>query len=518
MPNSPTFTRRRLLQGLGIGYAGFLLRDVLLPGRALAASSAPPKILVFCYFSGGWDQLMSLDPRPFSFGSAGSGLFPQAGSPIDPAWDQIDDQGDPDSLGNPLALNAWLGSAAGQAAHGLVSLAGTNLSLGPAFYDTTLAKDPSVAQSLCVVRGINMGTLTHEVGRRYFITGKFPRGLEASGSALPTWVAAQNGPDTGAPIPNLSVGVETYNEGLPAYASGLLINQAGDLVNVLQPLGPAIRAPSSAVAAVAQAVSDFEAQNDCWEVQLNGTGLVDTFRDSRLSALSMVQSNLAGLFTFSPNSSNAQLQQLFKAFEIDTTNNGSFYSAIAGAKGQALIAAQAVTPAPVVSGGKTVLKAVSNCVSIQLATGIDTHDTTWTTLHGAGLRKGFDALGLLIRYLMVTPDPLVPGHMLFERTQLMGFSEFARTPNINSRGGRDHHLSSSCLLAGAGIKGAQVVGGTEDSDFQALPINLATGTTQGGTYTMRPPDIHATFLHAAGLDDSNLSNQQPVLIPALLSR
>src|SRR5215210_6197621 len=41
-------------------------------------------------------------------------------------------------------------------------------------------------QDLTIVRGVMMDTLTHEVGRRYFITGKFPRGLAANGSALPT--------------------------------------------------------------------------------------------------------------------------------------------------------------------------------------------------------------------------------------------------------------------------------------------------------------------------------------------
>ncbi len=517
MANEPNLTRRRLLQSLGLGSAAFLLKDVLFPRRARADSTSPPRILIFCYFSGGWDQLYGLDPRPYAFGGTDPSLYPNGGSVIDPGWDQVKDPtSDIDSFGNPSALNYWFNSPAGRAANGLVSLQGSNMILGPAFYDTTIAKNSAVANALCIVRGVNMGTLTHEVGRRYFITGKFPRGLEASGSALPTWVAYQNGALTGSPIPNLSVAVETYNEGLPSFASGLSINQASDLQSVLQPLGPAINAPASAQANIAQAVSDFESQDDCWEVELNGLGSVDEYRASRLNALSMVQSNLAGLFSFYATNTNTSVQSLFSAFGLNTTSP-LFNSQLNGAIGQALIAAQAITPRAVKSGSSMVMRSVSNCVSIQLATGIDTHDDTWTTVHGNALRQGFDALGRLINYLQQTPDPLVTGQALWARTQIMGFSEFTRTPNINARGGRDHHLFSSCILAGQGIKGGQIIGGTSDDQFLGLPIDLQTGSTNGGTYSPRPPDIHATFLQAAGLDYSNLFNQQPVLIPAILT-
>src|SRR5262249_44931268 len=172
MGSEPNLTRRRLLKSIGMGSAAFLLKDVLFPRRARADASAPPRILIFCYFSGGWDQLFGLDPRPYAFRSTDPSLYPHSGSVIDPAWDSVSDPAsDIDSFGNPSALNYWLQSAQGQSTHGLVSLQGTNLMLGAALYDTALAKISDVARSLCIVRGINMGTLTHEVGRRYFITG-----------------------------------------------------------------------------------------------------------------------------------------------------------------------------------------------------------------------------------------------------------------------------------------------------------------------------------------------------------
>ena len=65
------------------------------------------------------------------------------------------------------------------AATGLVQPAGSNIAFGPAIGKLAAQH----YQDLAVVRGVNMGTLTHEVGRRYFLTGKFPRGLAASGSS-----------------------------------------------------------------------------------------------------------------------------------------------------------------------------------------------------------------------------------------------------------------------------------------------------------------------------------------------
>lgn len=514
------FTRRRMLQTLGLGTAGFLFKDLLFAdGRARADAGSPPKIIIFCYFSGGWDQLMALDPRPCAFGSTGAQLFPQAGSSIDPGYDQIADTTadvSSDGLTTKVIYN-WL-KTHGADTHGLLSLGTTGINVGPAFYDTVWT-NPAINTDLndlcsrpCIIRGINMGTLTHEVGRRYFITGKFPRGLQAAGSALPTWVTSLNGdgPTSGA-IPNLSVGVETYNENLPAFASGLLVNTANDIVNVLKPLNP----ESTNVTEARDAALDaYFANQDCWQTQLDGTGLVTTLQNSRVRARDMLANDLYGRFSFPQNTTDATLQNLYGIFGLSGLTSSQFYNAVNGAKGQALIAARAVTPDANTSDHLP----VSTCVSIQLATGIDDHDVDWANNHGASLRAGFDALGRLIRYLSITPDPLNNGQPLIERTQLMAFSEFARTPNINSRGGRDHHLASSCLLAGGGIRGGLALGGTADADFGPLPMDLTTGATvpTGSGYTVRPSDIHATFLQAAGLGYANLSNQTPVLIPAAL--
>ena len=68
-------------------------------------------------------------------------------------------------------------------------------------------------------------------------------------------------------------------------------------------------------------------------------------------------------------------------------------------------------------------------------------------------------------------------------------SEFGRTPRINNNAGRDHHARCfSCLMAGGGVKGGQVIGA---SDKDAM---------EPAERPVKPSDIHATVCHALGID------------------
>ena len=172
-------SRRSFLRWVGIGGAAFLVRDVSSAFATTAPDPAKAPFLIHCTFEGGWDQLMALDPRDNTkYG---------AGAAIQPAYDQIQDKDTADVL---AATNGT----------GLVRPDGSNLTFGPA-----VGKLSASFADLCAVRGLDMGTLTHEVGRRYFLTGKFPRGRSGSGSSLATAAVAQIG--AGGRIPNPAVGM-----------------------------------------------------------------------------------------------------------------------------------------------------------------------------------------------------------------------------------------------------------------------------------------------------------------------
>lgn len=85
---------------------------------------------------------------------------------------------------------------------------------------------------------------------------------------------------------------------------------------------------------------------------------------------------------------------------------------------------------------------------------------------------------------------------LWDETLLIWGGEFGRTPTSEGVGkpGRDHNWHGFTMwLAGAGVKGGQAVGATDELGFKAVekPAHVS--------------DVHATILHLMGLDHEKLS-------------
>jgi uncharacterized protein (DUF1501 family) len=437
---------------------------------AHADAPAAPQLLLVAYFGGGWDQLLALDPRDntdprFQRDAA----YANGGSGIHPAYDQVTD----------TAVKALLASNPSG-----VQKAGA-LTFGPAVPASFLAH----AADLSILRGIAMDTLTHEVGRRYFTTGKFPRGLSASGSSLTTLVAAGDGGS--AVLPNLAIDTEAYNEGQPAFASPIRVESAPDLLTILRPLGAPLADDSQ------KALEAFQdAPGPCDARDLDAFGLASLFRASQRKARSVTSPSTALLFDFNLKAPTPEVKALFDAFGIATAAD------LAGPKGRAALAAQAL------------VQGVSQATSVQMAGQLDTH-FDWDQEHATPLREGFDALGRLIAYLKATPV-VGTSASAWSRTTLLAFSEFSRTPLVNTRNGRDHHLAGSCLVAGPGLRGGLVIGGTTDTQMAARGVNFATGAADDAGAKLRPADIHATLLQSMGFSTEPLANQTPQLLTTLL--
>ena len=466
---SKTLTRRRVLSSLGLGTGAFLLSDGFLSAPAEAETSADD-------FSGAWDTLMCLDPRDHT-----DVRFNVPGGDIYTGYELVAAQD-----------NEFATALSATANTGLVTPTGSNISFGPAIGDLAAWHD-----ELCVIRGVNMGTLSHSVGRRYFLTGKFPRGLAASGSSLGTVWAAHPAPLT--PIPNLVMRSETYNEDLDPRASGLQITSYQDLATVLQSLNPALEPKAE----LAQALAELQHDPSCLDRQLDGDGITSAYRAGWQKSKIFAEGSLWQHFNFinNPPPGSPPLA-LYEAFGLNPAYPNTA-GALSGPKGQAAVAAQALT------------NGISQSVSIQLAVGIDHHYEDWASDHAPALRDGFNAVAALIAYLKNTE--YANGESYWDRTTLLCYSDFARTPNVNARGGRDHHLASACLVAGKGIKGNAVIGATNDVNYGARTIDLATGAPDDELgVPVRPPDVHATLLTAAGLPTEHISNQDPLLIDAAL--
>jgi uncharacterized protein (DUF1501 family) len=74
---------------------------------------------------------------------------------------------------------------------------------------------------------------------------------------------------------------------------------------------------------------------------------------------------------------------------------------------------------------------------------------------------------------------------MLDKTLVIWMGEFGRTPNINGRTGRDHYPRAfSVALAGAGIRGGQVIGSTDQNGrgVESRPVSVQ--------------DLFCTFCHA----------------------
>jgi len=83
---------------------------------------------------------------------------------------------------------------------------------------------------------------------------------------------------------------------------------------------------------------------------------------------------------------------------------------------------------------------------------------------------------------------------LLDSTLVVWSGEFGRTPLSQGQNGRDHHpYGFSMWMAGAGIKGGQVMGATDEFGVQAVDMRLDAH------------DVNATLLRLMGLDHEKLT-------------
>lgn len=444
----------RVLQGAGAGLAAF---GGLGPITRLAHAEAlggQDRYYVFCYFPGGWDILLGLDPRDPGVFNAG-----QVNSTgIQAGYEFL--------TGMPNAANVDLAPG---------------MTVGP-YLGTEMA---ALKDRLCIVRGMSMDTLTHEVGRRRFITGKPPSGLQARGSSASAYLAEHLGAEE--PIPNLNVQVEGYNVDLPTYASPLKVNSVPDLLRALRPGTPTL---DSRTQLHVDALLQTEAS--CGYSQ--NSALLKKAESARRKSRQMVQGGLDTLFDFAANT--PQMQELRSYYGIATNNLGT-------PEAQAALAARALT-----SG-------ISRCVSIAVTGSLDTHFENWGRDQGPAQMRGFNVVARLAQDLARTQFKDTSESWL-DRTTIVGFSEFSRTPRLNDRTGRDHALTNACFMLGGRVKGATVVGASSNFGMAPQHVDLATGRVdEASEHIIHPEHVLRTLMVDAGITDDVADLRVPPITAAM---
>jgi hypothetical protein len=128
--------------------------------------------------------------------------------------------------------------------------------------------------------------------------------------------------------------------------------------------------------------------------------------------------------------------------------------------------------------------------------GWDTHQNNFTSMKNDLLPPWDAALAALLEDLH--------DRGLFESTLVFSAGEMGRTPAINANAGRDHWgTAMSMVVAGAGVRGGQVVGATDDQGARVTDI--------AGT----PEDVAASCLKALGIDhqkEFDTSTGRPIQI------
>ena len=456
-----SLTRRRFLGGAtaaalagaagALGFSRLAHADLPMPqGRAF----------LFCYFPGGWDQLLLLDPRdPARFLDA-----ERSRTLIELRYNEVDGyMGYRGQLVRPRGASPFVFGPLAERAGRAVNLT-------------------DFADRMAVIRGVNMSALGHEVAYRYFLTAKYPVGTSARGTSIATEVAALLAPRVPRrPIPNLTVSVETYNDRYPASFGALSVRNAEDLVLMLAPAGNA--EPDEVEAAIAARAAR---PGPCPDEAYDRRGLWSVLRESRATADGLVRERVTGAFEFvnaeTPAAQAIRARYGFARGEADHP----------GAR--AALAVQAIK-----SG-------LTQVASVSVGKITDTHFVN-NAAHAQLLTPGIEAFLAALTDLRSSPHP--QGGTFLDHTTVVGFSEFSRTPLFNSFNGRDHHQPNSLMLVGAGVRGNTLVGATSDLGMMPVPWDIANNRPSEDGVILKPEHIAMTLLAAAGLSTDRF-REEPI--------
>jgi len=478
----------RLLFAGGLAGAGALSRRRLL--AAAAAQGAPPaapprapgqqgagavtevgrplkdRYFVLCMFDGGWDTLVGLDPRdPDVFTDQAA-----ADTRITLGYSRL---ADIPALGLPAVGGLYLPGRLTQAGAGLPAPLGA--------YMGDLAT-PGYVEHIAVVRGVNMSTLAHDVGKVRARTGRPPNGNQPRGSSVATWLARHYQGDE--LIPNLSIGEEVYNLDQPLEVDVFEVSAPLDLRDALTPSAAAARFAPGTLARVEGLVDDGYACAG------GAAGYAAPFAASaRLSlerARRLIARRLSDQLDLSAPS--AEMAALRARFGFEASEAG-----LRSPAAKAALAARALTVG------------LARVVSVNLVGGLDTHygygdEQNWLR-QGARQLSGWQAIARLMDELRRTPVLDGSGETFFDRTTIVAYSDFGRTALLNPSGGRDHWLTSAYLLAGADVAGGVAMGASSDVGLTPTRVDPATGRVSAlDGEELRPEHVWQTLLCAAGFD------------------
>jgi uncharacterized protein (DUF1501 family) len=435
MTKASSLSRRGFLAA-GAGTA-LLFDGRVRVSHVLGANPEAEQRFVSIYFNGGWDVLLGLDPRDpgrtYASIDLGTNLLPaQFQTPV------------PVTLGGTETI---IGAAAG-----------------------ALARH---ADTFTIFRGVNMNTVAHETGRAYTNSFLPPAGVVVRGSSISTLAAGIGPLPPERILPNVSIGLPSYNVNQPAALTAVSISRAPQITGLLTPISPLMTPEVEGLLRAAQ-----DAAPSCVSSRYPGPRPNEQLLAARKRTRQILDENLAGLFNVGSLTDPAMIE-LRQRYNFPANAP----TADAGNVGMAA----AIT-------GQLLRSGMSKAITVAMLPSLDTHGVEWATTQPVRQKMAFDAIGALL-------DDLREDDPMMERTTVMMSSEFARTPRLNGQSGRDHHFVSSIGVFGGGLKGG-VFGQSGVENLGLQKIDLTTGLPSATGSVLMPELIGATVVAGMGGDAS----------------
>lgn len=398
--------RRDFLQaGISLS-ATFMLSRLMGNSQAWAQGASEDfpvrRKLVWIHMGGGWDILETVDPKQ------------QSTSKLDVTYDYSQAQALAGAT-QDVRLGRWW------------------------------KKTARYGSDLLLVRGLAMGTTSHDAGSVYADTGVLSNSGNVNAASIPAIVASQSG----ATIPLIQLG----GAATPKTDRGLLkpvsIVRATDL-NLYQGLFPKDATTQDATTRILE-----YSRRSILRLQASAGS------NDRLTAVEAARSKILGQIDAGVGSklslSDADRAPFLAALDSDTLGN---------VRGQVESFALAV---------KLLKNDLVSCINMGVG-GFDTHSNQERAL--MPVLTNFDAL--FSAFLSQ-----LKGEGLLNQTLIVLYSDFGRTPKVNAMSGRDHWPVGGALMAGGGLAGGRAVGAT-DADLLAKNVDPNTGLESSSGIQLSP--------------------------------
>ncbi len=437
--------RRQWLQRTACGFGALALGDILQAATNPLAAQIPGMIpkakrVIFLFMAGGPSQMDLFDPKPF--------ITSRHGQPIDsPLRPEVTQVGTDKYLA--------LGAMAPVRPRGQSGMMISDL----------MPHLASVADDLCLLRGMNADNPQHAGATLQFHTGTFAEVRPSMGA----WV---------------SYGLGTENQDLPSFVS----IQPGGVREYGSAFLPAIHQGTALRVPLTDKASPIE--------NLQNVSPSEEVQRERIELMQKMNRRLVGDL-HGEASMEGMIQNLELAFRMQTTTPG-------------IVDISKETEATRKLYGVDGKDTDKNGRACLLARKLSEAGVRFVQVTMGGWDHHGDVRGNLPKLCAQTDQPVaallkdLKSRGLLEDTLVLWSGEFGRTPWSQDlsgtapidKHGREHQPESFCSwMAGGGIKGGMTFGETDDMGYRAVSGKVHIH------------DLHATMLHQLGVDHTKLTRR-----------